>query len=293
MEAQGPQSSPCPCPRSRRKQDAHLCCFARAKLQAPHLSGHPPLLVSTPSLPAPGWRPLPVFPSSRPLPAPTARGVATQGPPRCWPFPQLSGKEVQQGTQVAPAHAPVLEGHQLAHPQPGGHPQPRPPLGSLGKGLGHRSPPGGESPTLSAWPLQDMTSPCARQLGPRPTHCAGNLLSHCSDPSDGGAHWARRSGSHSLGLCWCHPRWPAGVMPGPLGSWCQPAWTPGCWPPAAAARERSAASAECRRSAGNGRTQRKRLVDQQPTLPRGSLTRHPPHPQRAPEGRGRGRSLTA
>ena len=50
---------------------------------------------------------------------------------------------------------------------------------------------------------------------------------------------------------------------------------------------------ECRRSAGNGRTQRKRLVDQQPTLPRGSLTRHPPHPQRAPEGRGRGRSLTA
>ena len=31
---------------------------------APHLSGHPPLLASTPSLPAPGWRPLPVFPSS-------------------------------------------------------------------------------------------------------------------------------------------------------------------------------------------------------------------------------------
>ena len=102
--------------------------------------------------------------------------------------------------------------------------------GVSGKRPGPQESPGGESPSLSPWPLQDMTSPCTRQLGPRPTHCAGNMLSRCSDPSDGDARWARRSGSHSLSLCWCHPGWPAGVMPDPLGSRCQPAWTPGCWP---------------------------------------------------------------
>lgn len=217
MEAQGPQSSPCPCLRSGRKQDAHLCCFARAELQAPHLSGHPPLLVSTPSLPAPGWRFLPIFPSSRPLPAQTAQGVATQGPPRCWPFPRLSGREVQQGTQVAPAHAAVLNGHQLAHPQPGGHPQPLPPLGSLGKGLGHGSPRGrGEPrPFRMAAAGHDLT--LRQAAGPQANALRWERASRCSDPSDGDANQAQRSGSHSLGLCWCHPMWPAGVMARPSG----------------------------------------------------------------------------
>ena len=136
----------------------------------------------------------------------TTRG----GGPRdhgCWPFPQLSGKEVRTGPR-RPQLSCSAEGHQLTHPQPGGHPQSPLPLGSLGKGLGHGSPGGRGSPALSAWPLQDMTSPCAGQLGPRPTHCAGNVLPAAQTHRKGTQTGPRGAGPTALAS--------AGAIPGGL-----------------------------------------------------------------------------
>lgn len=84
-----------------------------------------------------------------------------------------AGGRVQSGTLIAPGH---WDGHQVTHPRPEGHPSHRSPRGLWEKAPAMGVPAGRESPALSVWPLQDMTSSLTGQLGPRPTDCAGNVL---------------------------------------------------------------------------------------------------------------------
>lgn len=88
----------------------------------------------------------------------SAGGRSSKGPR----WPQLT-QQCWTGTSSLIPSLEVIPSHSL-------------PWGLWEKAWATGVPAGGESPALSAWPLQDMTSPCARQLGPRPTHCAGNVL---------------------------------------------------------------------------------------------------------------------
>lgn len=87
-------------------------------------------------------------------------------------------------------------------------------LGVSGKGPCRGSPPGRrESPALSAWPPQDITSSLTGQLGPRPADLTGNMPLARPAPADGDLD---PSVSHGLGF--------PGAMPGGLQG-------PGAHPP--------------------------------------------------------------
>lgn len=167
--------------------------------------------------------------------------------------------------------------------------------GSLGKGPGHGSPQGRrESPALSAWPLQDITSSLMGQLGPRPTDCAGNVRLVPLAPADRELQTSR---SHGLGLHPHHPEWPGGQRD-PAGDTGPPSLGAGVLAHREAedgkGRVGSGRGLSCGRSAGSRRTQRKRLVGEQQAWPRADVAPRPPPtpPQRVPRG-GAGRSLTA
>ena len=137
----------------------------------------------------------------------TTRGGGPRDP-GCWPFPQLSGKEVCTGPRRPQLTLQCGTGTNSLIPSPEVTPSHPFPLGSLGKGLGHGSPGGRGSPALSAWPLQDVTSPCAGQLGPRPTHCAGNVLPAAQTHRTGTQTGPRGAGPRALAS--------AGAIPGGL-----------------------------------------------------------------------------
>lgn len=121
------------------------------------------------------------------------------------------------GTPEASAHAAVRDGHQLTHPQPGGHPQSPLSPGVSGKRPGPRESrrEGEPRPFRVAAAGRDLT--LRRAAGPQANALRWERASRCSDPSDGDANRAQRSGSQGLGLCWCHPGWPVGVMARPSG----------------------------------------------------------------------------
>lgn len=172
-------------------------------------------------------------------------------------------------------------------------PSQRPPpatavLGVSGKGPGRGSPPGcRESPALSAWPPQDITSSLTGQLGPRPADLTGNVRLARPAPADGDLD---PSGSHGLGL--------PGAMPGGLQG-------PGAHPPGRGGaaslaeaeggrwRAGKACGLSCRRSAGNRCT---RGSDGWESGGPGHVLTCPPppgHPDSRCQGAGPGRSLTA
>lgn len=90
------------------------------------------------------------------------------------------GGRVQSGTLIAPGHPVHPDSTEMGTRSliPGlkATPSHRSPRGLWEKAPAMGVPAGRESPALSVWPLQDMTSSLTGQLGPRPTDCAGNVL---------------------------------------------------------------------------------------------------------------------
>ena len=90
------------------------------------------------------------------------------------------GGRVQSGTLVAPGHTVQPDSTEMGTrsliPSLKVTPSHRSPRGLWEKAPAMGVPTGRESPALSVWPLQDMTSSLTGQLGPRPTDCAGNAL---------------------------------------------------------------------------------------------------------------------
>lgn len=179
------------------------------------------------------------------------------------------GGRVQHGPLTVPGHSASQapgHSHQVT-------PRHRSPRGLWEKAGAVGVPTGWASPALSAWPLQDMTSPRTEQLGRRPTAWAGNALPAVQNHRTGNTNQDERSGSHGSGLCRGHPGWPAGWA-GPLG----PRGTllgPEHRPTAAEAREEGGPLLSCQRSAKTD-------------TPRGSQGSPPPTHSGCPGGGTRG-----
>ena len=267
-------------------------------------------MLASAALRPPSWAPTPAgvhsLPASRWMETPprlsqfmTSAGTDTTrggGPrdPGCWPFPQLSGKEVR--TAPRRPQLSCSAGRAPTHSSPARRSPPvTPSPGVSGKRPGPRESrrEGEPRPFRVATAGHDLT--LRRAAGPQANALRWERASRCSDPSEGDANRAQRSGSHSLGLCWCHPGWPVGVMARPSGIVVPTRLDPGVLAPCSSSEGR-----ECGLCGAVGDLQ-------ETDAPRGSgwwvssgpaTWKHhhplaPPRPQWAPEGRGRGRSLTA
>lgn len=150
-------------------------------------------------------------------------------------------------------------GRAPAHSSPAqSHPQPPLPLGSLAKAWTTGVPRGGGSPTPSVRPLQDVTSPCAGRLAPGQCTALGTCFPLLRPIGRGRETRPRGAGPTASCPAGAIPRWPVGVMVRPSGI-----MVPTCLGPGVLAPCSSSEGRECSllrsRSAGNGRTQRKRV----------------------------------